>query len=233
MWGEVMGRGIVHPVDDFRASNPPGNEQLLDELAKDFVAHGYDLKHLLRTILCSHVYQLSSTPNDTNLADTRNFSRSYRRRLPAEVLMDAVADFTGSPEPLDGLPAGARAVQAWNNKLDSNFLDAFGRPNSSADCPCERDRGTSIVQALHLMNSPRLQSQIASPTGRATALAKSDQSPEQIVKELYLSAYAREPDAEELKIATEAFSAPGATRQSATEDVMWALINSAEFVFNH
>ncbi|HEY2586043.1 MAG TPA: DUF1553 domain-containing protein [Tepidisphaeraceae bacterium] len=233
VWGELMGRGIVHPVDDFRASNPPSNERLLDELAKDFVDHGYDLKQLIRTIMRSRVYQLSSTPSDSNLADTRNFSRSYRRRLPAEVLLDAVSDCTGVPDSFDGLPPGSRAMQTWNNKLPSNFLDAFGRPNSSADCPCERDRGTSVVQALHLMNSERLEAKIADPAGRVAALVKSDRSPEQIVTELYLTAYSRLPNQEELAAACAAFKSPGATRQTAAEDVLWALINSAEFVFNH
>ncbi|HEX4792345.1 MAG TPA: DUF1549 domain-containing protein [Humisphaera sp.] len=233
VWGELMGRGIVDPVDDLRASNPPTNEALLDALAKDFVSHGYDFKHLIRTILCSHIYQLSSEPNEYNMADTRNFSRSYRRRLSAEVMLDAICDLTLVPETFDGLPPGSRAVQTWNNKLDSNFLDAFSRPNSSADPPCERDRGTSIVQALHLMNSPKLTGKISDARGRATALAKSDLSPEQIVRQLYLTAYARNPDVEELRIATGAFTESGATRQSATEDVMWALMNSAEFVFNH
>jgi len=131
------------------------------------------------------------------------------------------------------LVPGSRAVQTWNNKLDSNFLDAFSRPNSSADPPCERDRGTSIVQALHLMNSPKLTGKIADAKGRATSLAKSDLPPEQIVRQLYLTAYARNPDEEEMRIACGAFTESGATRQSATEDVMWALMNSAEFVFNH
>jgi hypothetical protein len=124
-------------------------------------------------------------------------------------------------------------VQTWNNLLKSNFLDAFGRPNSSADCPCERDRGTSVVQALHLMNSKTLQAKISDPAGRCAALAKSDVPPERIVEELYLAAYSRPPDEQERQIACAAFTAPGATIQSATEDVMWALMNSAEFVFNH
>jgi hypothetical protein len=233
VWGELMGRGIVHPVDDLRETNPPSNERLLDALAKDFVAHRFDRKHLIRTILNSRTYQLSSLPNDTNVADTRNFSRSYRRRLPAEVMLDAVTDLTGVPETFDGVPPGSRAVRVWNNKLDSSFLDAFGRPDSSADCPCERDRGTSVVQSLHLMHSTKLQAKIANPDGRAAKLAKSDRTPEQIVEELYLAAYSRRPDADELKIALEAFTAKDATRQKATEDVVWALINSAEFVFNH
>jgi len=233
IWGELMGRGIVHPVDDFRASNPPSNERLLDALAEDFVEHGYDLKHLIGTILKSRTYQLSSLPNETNVADVRNYSRSQRRRLPAEVMLDAVSDLTGIPDSFDGLPAGSRAVRAWNNKLDSDFLDAFGRPDSSADCPCERDRGTNVVQALHLMHSQRLQEKIADKQGRAAKLAATDLPPEKIVEELYLAAYARLPDAQERQIAVGAFAEPGATRQTATEDVMWALINSAEFVFNH
>ncbi|HEX8911175.1 MAG TPA: DUF1553 domain-containing protein, partial [Humisphaera sp.] len=233
VWGEVMGRGIVHPVDDFRATNPPSNGPLLDALAEDFVARGYDLKQLVRTILTSRTYQLSSLPNATNATDTRNFSRAYRKRLPAEPLLDAVCDLTGTTDRFDGLPAGSRAVRAWNTKLDSEFMDAFGRPDPSADCPCERDRGTSVVQALHLMHSNKLQEKIASPGGRVAKLVKSDLPPERIVEEIYLAAYSRKPDEDELKVAVAAFKAEGATRQSAAEDVMWSLINSAEFVFNH
>ena len=233
VWGQFFGRGIVDPVDDFRASNPPTNEPLLDWLAQDFTRRGYDLKQLLRTVMRSHAYQLSSLPNEHNVADTRNFSRAYRRRLPAEALLDAVCDVTGVPETFAGLPAGARAIQTWNNKLDSQFLDAFGRPNASADCPCERDVRTSVVQALHLMNSNNLQGKIANETGRAKRLADSQLTPAEIVNELYLAAYTRPPSADELAITTKAFAAPGATRQTATEDVLWSLLNSAEFVFNH
>ena len=149
------------------------------------------------------------------------------------MLLDAVSDVTGVPEPLPGLAPDSRAVLSWNYRLESNFLDAFGRPNPSADPPCERERSSSIVQALHLMNSTRLMERIGHPEGRAAALAKSSRPPEEIVTELYLAAYARRPTADELRVAAGAFAADGATRQSATEDVMWALINSAEFVLNH
>lgn len=233
IWGEYMGRGLVHPVDDFRASNPPVNEQLLQWLAEDFVQHGFDLKHTMRTIMQSRVYQQSTLPNETNVGDTRNFSRSYRRRLPAEVLLDAVCDFTQVPDKFDGTVPGTRAVQTWNVKLDSDFMDAFGRPNSSAECPCERDRQTSVVQALHLMNSNRLQTKLAHKEGRVAHLANSSLGPEEIVKEVYLAAYCRWPTAEELRVSVRAFEAKDATRQTATEDIVWSLINSAEFVFNH
>jgi hypothetical protein len=233
VWGELMGRGVVHPVDDFRASNPPTNPALLDDLAKDFVEHGYDLKHLIRRIMQSRVYQLSSIPNEHNVRDTRNFSRFYRRRPSAEVSLDTISQVTGTSELLQGLAPGSRAVQVWNNRLESEFLDAFGRPNASAEPPCEREGGGSVVQALHLMNSRRLMTKVTNPTGRATQLAKSDKTPEQIVTALYLSALSRHPTDEEMKIAVAAFTEKGATRQSATEDLLWALINSAEFVFNH
>ncbi len=233
VWMEFFGQGIVMPVDDFRASNPPTNEPLLDALAEDFVGNGFDLKHLMRTIANSRVYQLSSTPNESNVADTENYSRSYRRRLPAEVMLDAVADFTQTPLSFQGMPSGSRATATWNYKLGSEFLDAFGRPNSSAQCPCERDVRPSVVQALHMMHSNGLQAKLADKNGRAAKLAKSDKSPEQVVQELYLSAYGREPKAEEVRVALTAFYGAGATRQTAIEDVMWALINSAEFVFNH
>ena len=233
VWAEFFGRGIVDPVDDFRASNPPTNEPLLDALAKDFAAHKFDLKHTMRTVMRSHLYQLSSLPNETNIADTRNFSRAYRRRLAAEVLADAVAAVTGVPDNFQGLPAGARALEAWNNRLASDTLDAFGRPNASADCPCERDTRTSVVQALHLMNSTRLQEKLSSGEGRAARLAASTATPEEAVTEIYLAAYNRPPTADELRIATRGFGDSATTRQPALEDVLWALLNSAEFVFNH
>ncbi len=233
VWSSFMGRGVVDPVDDFRASNPPTNPALLDWLAADFVQHGYDLKHLMRTIMRSQIYRLSSLPNETNASDLKNYSRSYRRRLPAETLLDAVCAVTEVKETFTGLPPDALAKQTWNHKLESQFMDAFGRPNASSECPCERDAKPSVVQALHLMNSTKLQDMLVNAQGRAARLAKSDAKPEQIVEELYLACFSRLPDAEEMKIATSAFTAKDATRQTVVEDVLWSLLNSAEFVFNH
>ncbi len=233
VWSSFMGRGIVDPVDDFRASNPPSNGPLLDWLARDFVAHGYDLKHLMRTLLRSQVYRLSSLPNETNTADLRNHSRSYRRRLPAEALLDAVCAVTETRDTFTGLPPGSLAKQTWNHKLESQFLDAFGRPNSSAECPCERDAKPSIVQALHLMNSTRLQGMLTSDKGRAARLAASDLTPEAIIEELYLASLTRLPKPEETQAALRAFSLPDTDRRAAIEDILWSLLNAAEFVFNH
>ena len=233
VWGAMMGAGIVNPVDDMRTSNPASNPALLEALARDFVDHGYDLKQLMRRIATSRVYQLSSTPNQTNVGDTEHFSRAYRKRLPAEVMTDAVADVTGVPNRFEGMPPGARALQAWNFKLASDTLDAFGRPDSSEDCPCERNLSTSVVQALHLMNSDGLQAKLADKEGRVMGFASGELSEAQIIDELYLLCYSRLPSEEEKAIAIQQFTLPGATRQTAGEDVLWALINSAEFVFNH
>jgi hypothetical protein len=235
IWSAFFGRGIVDPVDDFRLSNPPSNPALLEALAEEVIRQKYDLKGLMRTILNSHLYQLSSAPNEWNRADTRNFSRAYRRRLSAEVITDAIADVTGVPNPYDGMPPGSRAMQAWTYKIESRTMDAFSRPNSSSDCPCERDAKPSIVQSLHLMNSRNLQAKLksAEATARVEQLTKGGRSPEDIVTELYLACFSRKPAPEELQVATAAFSAQGATPRSATEDVLWALLNSAEFVFNH
>jgi hypothetical protein len=233
VWAVFFGRGLVEPVDDFRVSNPCVNPALLSRLAEDFARQGYDLKHLMRTIMESRLYQLSATPNEFNLADTRNFSRSYRRRLPAEVLFDAVNDATGVSDTFAAMPMGSRALQTWSYKIESHFMDAFGRPNPSTDCPCERDRQMSVVQSLHLMNSKNLQAKLSNPLGRARRLADSDKPLNEIVTDLYLATFNRTPTDEELKVALAAYSATGATRQNATEDIFWALLNSAEFVFNH
>jgi hypothetical protein len=200
----------------------------MEWLANDFVHHGYDLKHLMRTLMLSNVYQLSSTPNASNIADTKNFSRAYRRRLSAEVLADAVNDLTGGKDTFSGLPQGSRAVTTWNHKLESDFLDAFGRPNASQECPCERDKKSSVVQALHLMNSQNLQEKISE-----APLRKNEKPEPELVRDLYLAAYNRPPKAAELKAALAYFATPGATRQTAVEDILWSLVNSAEFVFNH
>ncbi len=235
VWAGFFGKGIVDPVDDFRLSNPPSNPALLEALAQELIRKNYNLKELMRTILRSHLYQLSSVPNEFNKADTRNFSRAYRRRLPAEVLTDAVADITGVPDTFPGMPPGSRAMQTWTYKIDSPTMDAFSRPNSSSDCPCERDARPSIVQALHLMNSRLLQEKLAKKdaAARVQRLADSQFTPGEIVSELYLACYTRPPTDEELSIATAAYTREEATRRSATEDVLWSLLNSAEFVFNH
>lgn len=232
VWADLMGRGIVDPVDDLRATNPPSNPELLEALAVEFRKNKCDLKKLIRAICLSHAYQLSTTPNDRNAADLRNYSRHYRQRLRAEVLLDMVSDITGVPEKFEAMPPGSRAIEVWTARSQSVFLDSFGRPDPNQDPPCERTSDTTVVQALHLMNSPNLYRKVTSDDGRCATLAKGKKTVAEIVDELYLLAYCRFPTDTERANAVKRFEKKDATRRSATEDLMWALINTPEFVFN-
>lgn len=231
VWADLMGRGLVDPVDDLRATNPPSNAPLLTALGADFRDHRYDVRHLIRRIATSYVYGLGSLPNEKNVADHRNFSRHYRTRLRAEVLLDSVSTATGVREDFEAMPMGSRAKELWTARIDSLFLDAFGRQDPNQDPPCERTLDTTIVQSLHLMNSNTLARKVASDGSRAHELAQSDKTPTQIVEELYLALYARRPLPEELADAVTVFQEPETNRRRATEDLMWALINTPEFVF--
>ncbi len=233
VWGLMMGRGIVEPVDDFRVTNPATNEPLLDALAKDFVEHRYDLKHLLKTIAASAAYQRSSAARAGNARDTRNYARYFKKRMPAEVLLDAIGQVTGVPENFRGHPEGTRAIQMWDSRLDVDFLETFGRPVRQSVCECERPTEGSVPQMLHLMNSFTMQERLTRDPSLVSSLAKSTKSEDEIVQELYLSALSRYPTAEELGVAKAAFTREKVTRKQGVEDVLWALLNSAEFILNH
>ena len=231
VWADLMGRGLVEPVDDLRATNPPTNPELLDALAKDFQDADFDIKALVRRITASHVYALSSLPGKRNVQDIRNYSRHYRQRLRAEVMLDAIVGITGIPESFSGMPPGSRAKELWTTRIGSLFLDAFGRPDPNQDPPCERTPDTTVVQSLHLMNSKNLYAKVTDEKGWAAQLAGSKRTPEEIVQQLYLAIYSRMPDSEERIIGRSLFQKKGITRRQATEDLMWALINTPEFVF--
>lgn len=232
VWADLFGVGIVDPVDDLRATNPPSNPELLEALARHYREVGFDQKQLLRTILASHVYQLSSQPNETNSADNRNFSRHYRQRMRAEVLMDAVADVTGQPGEFAGMPKGTRAMQLWTHRTESDFLDAFGRPDPNQDPPCERSPNATVVQALHMMNSPAIQSRITQDGGVCQRLADdSTKSPESVLDELYLQTFSRLPNASERAALLQEFVRPDANRRQVIEDILWSLMNTPEFLY--
>jgi len=230
VWADLMGRGLVDPVDDIRGTNPPSNPALLAALADDFRQQGYDIKKLVRRIMTSYVYGLASLPTDRNVADTRNYARHYRQRLRAEVLMDAVCDITGVPEKFDGMPADSRSMEIWTHRVSSLFLDAFGRPDANQDPPYERVSDTTVVQALHLMNAPSLHRKVTSDEGQAARLAKSDLPAAAVVEQLYLLIYSRLPSAEESAAVSQVFERIGNRRQ-ASEDLMWAMLNTPEFIF--
>ena len=231
IWKHFTGTGVVEPVDDLRETNPPSNPQLLDELANALVSCGFDLKEFIKVITNSHTYQLSSKTNPSNREDRRNFSHAAVKRMPAEVLFDAIAQTTGTPQKLPGVPLGTRAVELPDNRTQSYFLDLFGRPKRESPCDCERADTPSISQVLHLMNSPEIQRQIENSKGRAATLAASSRKDREVVEELYLACYARRPQPAELERAlSELQGSP--ERRVVLEDILWALMNAPEFVFN-
>jgi hypothetical protein len=232
LWAHCFGRGIVHPVDDFRVTNPPSNGALLDTLAKELTTHRYDLKHVLRLILNSRTYQLSAKTNQYNAHDTQNFSHAIVRRLAAEQLLDAICAVTGVPEKLGPYPIGMRAVQVPDNRIGSYFLDVFGRPRREIVCECERTEDASLSQVLQLINGPLINRKIAAKEGRVAALLAANKPTAEIVAELYLAVYSRPPTAAEAKRA-EGLIAQAPSKKEGCEDLLWALLNSKEFLFNH
>lgn len=232
-WKHFFGRGLVDPEDDMRVTNPSTNPALLDALAQDFIDHQFDLQHLLRTICGSQVYQLSALPNDWNQNDKQNFSRYYPKRLNAEVLLDAIDQVTGTPTNFGGIPMGTRAVQLPDNGFNSYFLTVFGRPESSSACECERSGEANLAQSLHLLNSSEIQGKLTSGNGRAATLAGDKSRDHQSkLRDLYLLTFAREPSPEEASVAL-AYVEKNEDSRRAYEDIIWALINTKEFLFNH
>jgi hypothetical protein len=231
-WKHFFDRGIVEPEDDMRETNPPTNPELLAALSQHFVASGFDLKQLVRTICQSSTYQLAAFPNEHNLKDKQNFSRYYPKRLTAEVLYDAFHQVTATSENFSGLPAGTRAVQMPDASVAPYFLKVFGQPQGDTACECERSQEANLAQSLHLLNSQEVQNKVA--RGRAKQLAEQKERPtEEKIKELYRWVYSREPVSEELQIALAHLEKHKENPQVAFEDILWALINTKEFLFNH
>ena len=229
IWAHYLGRGLVEPIDDIRATNPASNEPLLAALTVHLREKKYDLKAFTKTLLLSRAYQLSSKSVPGNELDEQNFSHAAVKPMPAEVLLDAVSQVTGAPEKFNGWPEGFRAIQIWDNRMPSYFFRIFGRPVRFSVCECERGTDPSITQALHLMNSPEIAAKIKAKAGTARKLAGSDKKPDAIIDELFLGALSRKPtDAERTRL-LEAFTDD---RRAAVEDVLWAVLNSKEFLYN-
>ena len=233
MWGHLLGRGLVDPVDDMRETNPPSQPRAARRPGRRTSSrHKFDVKHLIRTICNSRTYQLSSMPNEYNQHDRQNHARYYGKRLIAEVLLDAVDQVCGTRTQFNKMSRQARAVDLPHEGFGSYFLDVFDRPPRSSPCECARSSGASLQQVLHLANSPEVEDKIAGDDGRVAKLVKAKAPPEKAVEELYLAAFARCPTAEEKALALEHIgrqkdAAPG------LEDLVWALLNSREFMFNH
>jgi hypothetical protein len=245
-WKHFLRRGLIEPEDDIRDSNPPTNPELLAALEKHFIESGFDLKELVRTIVQSNAYQLSSTPNEHNANDLQNYSRYYPRRLQAEVLLDAVDDLAQTRTDFPNLPPGTRAIGLPDNSYNtaSPFLRVFGRPENESVCECERIQTSSLAQSLHLMNAADVKAKLGNGTGRAEMLAKSDKPISEKVEELYGVAFSRKPTPEELATAISYLGEsrldangnpvdPSRVTRENLQDLLWALINTKEFLFNH
>ncbi|MDX2179606.1 MAG: DUF1549 and DUF1553 domain-containing protein [Bryobacteraceae bacterium] len=232
MWSYFFGRGIIDPVDDIRASNPPTNAPLLDALTADFVKSNYDLRKLIRTIVASRTYQLSFDPNPWNADDEFNFSRAYPRRLTAEQLYDAVHIAAGAKPKIKELPEGSLAQDFPDTNIDrGGFLDLFGRPERQTSCECERRSDVSLVQALNLLNGGTIADAIADADGRIAKLILAGADDRKLVEELYLGALSRRPTPQEIDFA-QTYLRKGGSRAERAQDLLWALMNSNAFLFN-
>ena len=240
VWFWLMGRGIIHEVDDVRASNPPSNPELLAYLERELIGHKYDLRHIYRLILNSRVYQLTSETQPLNATDTTLFSHHPVKRLDAEQLLDAINQVAGTsdeyssniPEPYTFLPKGMRAGQIADGSIGSTFLEMFGRPTRDSAYESERCTRVSMAQSVYLTSSPQLDAKIAKGS-RLNGLLKSGRSDAELVDEIYLSALSRPTTEDEKRKVLVYLSERADRRQQAFEDVMWAALNTKEFLFNH
>lgn len=236
MWGHFFGRGIIHPIDDARSTNPPSNPELLDALARDCVASGYDVKHLIRVICNSAAYSLSSMPNDTNRDDVQGYTRYYPRRLAAEVLLDALGQVLEAPTRFRAVagefPQGTRAIDLPDEAVPSHFLDVFGRPARNSACECERIDSPALGQTLELVNSSELQAKLTAEKGYVARLAGNDRPHVENVTDVFLRVFGRPPRDKERETAV-TFLESQANRKTAYASLLWSLVATNEFLFNH
>jgi hypothetical protein len=233
LWGHFLGKGLVDQIDDMRETNPPSNPELLDALAKEFVDRKFDMRHMIRQIVTSRTYQLDSQPTDGNKYDQQNYARFYARRLVSEVFHDAVGQATGSKSRFDNMASTSRAIDLPHEGFGSYFLDTFDRPRRVTGCECERSSNATLGQVLLLANSEEVENKIGDGNGRISTLIKNKKTDPECIEDLYLATLGRVPLPIELTKTSKFLTEHKAERQQALEDVLWSLLNSKEFMFNH
>lgn len=226
----LLGRGLVEPVDDMRPTNPASNPDLLDRLAVHFIDSGFDVKQLMRVIMTSRLYQLSSQPTPENASDNKFYSHFKVKRLSAEPLLDAIDRVTQSRTKFRNLPIGTRATELPDAEYPDYFLSVFGKPRRSSVCECERMPDANLAQALHTLNGDILARKISDKSGRVTKLASAEMSDDEVIQELFMAALCRPPSEEEIRVLT-TFLEESPSEQVFYEDVLWSLVNSKEFLF--
>jgi hypothetical protein len=233
-WKHFFRIGLIEPEDDIRDTNPPTNPELLEALEKHFISSGFDLRDLTRTLVLSEAYQLSSQPNSLNLVDSQNYSRFYPRRLTAEVLLDSIDQLVGAQTSFSNLPVGTRAIALPDNSYNRAvpFLKVFGRPENSTVCECERVQSANLAQSLHLLNASDLKAKLALSGGLADQLVQSSDELSSRLKRVYQAAFCRDPNSEEIAAISQFVTADKPTKED-FEDVLWAIVNSKEFLVNH
>lgn len=229
-WSYLMGRGLVEPVDDMRATNPPTNVPLMNALADHLASSGFNLKQFIRTVMSSRLYQLDSQPTSQNASDDRFYSHFPVKRLGAEALLDAIDYAAGTQTKFKELPLGVRAIEIPDAEYPDYFLNTFAKPRRASVCECERSPDPNLAQALHTLNGDILASKIANPAGRIARLLEAKKTPAEIVTELYLATVCRLPTSDELANA-ERLVAESASPKEAYEDLLWALMNTKAFLF--
>ncbi|MGH9341306.1 MAG: DUF1549 domain-containing protein [Acidobacteriota bacterium] len=230
VWANFMGRGLVEEVDDLRATNPASNEDLFADLTRDFVQNGYDIQHLIRTILNSATYQLSSQTNPSNAEDEIYYSHYFIRRLPAEVILDAYSQVTGVAAEFEGYPEGTRALELPDTQVQSYFLDSFGRPARITGGSDERMSESNVAQVLHLVNGDTLNAKLSRKGNVVDQLLEESSSSRGLIEQIYKRTLSRPPKSEELAQLTPMLEEP---QRKTVEDLLWAILTSKEFLFKH
>ncbi len=241
VWFWLLGRGIVHEADDLRTDNPPVNPALLAYLENQLTASGYDLRHLLRVILNSATYQQSCIPAAPHPEAEARFACYGARRLDAEVLADLFSTLLGPgedymsavPEPFTYIPKYRPAVSLADGSVSSPFLELFGRPSRDTGLLSERNNTPTDAQRLHLLNSSTLRRRLASAPLIGRVAGGPRGKPAQAVRQAYLEILSRPPTPEEQAAALAHAGETGLTRREALEDLVWALVNTKEFLYRH